>query len=69
MRENISTIVFLEKYKLVNIPFVAKQYLCLQHIKVIFAKQLNKNCGSSSVGRATAFQAVGRGFEPRLPLA
>jgi hypothetical protein len=26
------------------------------------------NCGSSSAGRATAFQAVGRGFEPRLPL-
>ncbi len=26
------------------------------------------SCGSSSVGRATAFQAVGRGFEPRLPL-
>ncbi len=25
-------------------------------------------CGSSSVGRATAFQAVGREFEPRLPL-
>ena len=24
--------------------------------------------GSSSAGRATAFQAVGRGFEPRLPL-
>lgn len=24
--------------------------------------------GSSSVGRATAFQAVGRGFEARLPL-
>ena len=24
--------------------------------------------GRSSVGRATAFQAVGRGFEPRLPL-
>src|SRR6516225_82761 len=24
--------------------------------------------GSSSVGRATASQAVGRGFEPRLPL-
>ena len=28
----------------------------------------DKKCGSSSVGRATAFQAVGRGFEPRLPL-
>ena len=26
-------------------------------------------CGSSSVGRASAFQAEGRGFEPRLPLA
>ena len=28
----------------------------------------NAKCGSSSVGRATASQAVGRGFEPRLPL-
>ena len=25
--------------------------------------------GSSSVGRAIAFQAIGRGFEPRLPLS
>ena len=25
-------------------------------------------CGSSSVGRASASQAEGRGFEPRLPL-
>ena len=25
-------------------------------------------CGSSSVDRALAFQAEGRGFEPRLPL-
>ena len=25
-------------------------------------------CGSSSVGRALAFQAKGREFEPRLPL-
>ncbi len=25
-------------------------------------------CGSSSVDRALAFQAGGRGFEPRLPL-
>ena len=25
-------------------------------------------CGSSSVDRALAFQAKGRGFEPRLPL-
>ena len=29
---------------------------------------LIRNCGSSSVGRASAFQAEGRGFEPRLPL-
>ena len=27
-----------------------------------------KVCGSSSVDRALAFQAGGRGFEPRLPL-
>ena len=27
-----------------------------------------KNCGSSSFGRAKAFQALGGGFEPRLPL-
>ena len=27
-----------------------------------------KQCGSSSVGRALAFQAKGREFEPRLPL-
>ena len=38
-------------------------YLCL------FANSLCKlNCGSSSVDRALAFQAEGRGFEPRLPL-
>ena len=33
-----------------------------------FSKFSDCLCGSSSVGRATAFQAVGRGFEPRLPL-
>ena len=34
-----------------------------------FSKNPDANtCGSSSVGRALAFQAGGRGFEPRLPL-
>jgi hypothetical protein len=33
-----------------------------------FAKSYGERCGSSSVGRAIAFQAIGRGFEPRLPL-
>ena len=28
-----------------------------------------ETCGSSSVDRALAFQAGGRGFEPRLPLS
>ena len=28
----------------------------------------NEECGSSSVDRALAFQAEGRGFESRLPL-
>ena len=27
-----------------------------------------QECGSSSFGRAIAFQAIGGGFEPRLPL-
>ncbi len=31
-----------------------------------FAKE--KYCGSSSVGRASASQAEGRGFDPHLPL-
>jgi len=29
---------------------------------------VRRACGSSSVGRAIAFQAIGREFEPRLPL-
>ena len=29
----------------------------------------DRNCGSSSVDRALAFQAKGREFEPRLPLS
>ena len=36
------------------------------HIDIL--REHNILSGSSSVGRATAFQAVGRGFEPRLPL-
>ena len=36
----------------------------------IFARHFCKDndCGSSSVDRALAFQAKGRGFESRLPL-
>ena len=36
-----------------------KHYLC---------SEKTKKCGNSSVDRALAFQAGGRGFEPRLPL-
>ena len=32
------------------------------------AAKIKDFCGSSSVDRALAFQAEGRGFEPRLPL-
>ena len=46
--------------------------LRLRWFESIFAhKQINScllSCGSSSVDRALAFQAGGRGFEPRLPL-
>ena len=34
----------------------------------ILKRNFQMNCGSSSVGRASAFKAEGRGFEPRLPL-
>ena len=38
-------------------------------LPTIFCYLVTKNnCGSSSVDRALAFQAEGRGFEPRLPL-
>ena len=39
----------------------------LRWFESIFAHH-SKRCGSSSVDRALAFQAEGRGFEPRLPL-
>lgn len=43
--------------------------ICQNHfLCVILQKQKGNICGSSSVGRALASQAGGRGFEPRLPL-
>jgi hypothetical protein len=35
-------------------------------VRILFPPQILS--GSSSVGRAIAFQAIGREFEPRLPL-
>ena len=40
-------------------------YICTHKIKRRFK---NRKCGSSSVGRASAFQAECREFDPRLPL-
>jgi hypothetical protein len=44
---------------------------CFPHSHARFTAQPDRvrSCGSSSVGRASAFQAEGRGFESRLPLA
>jgi hypothetical protein len=39
-------------------PEIRNSTFVIRHLK----------CGSSSVGRAIAFQAIGREFEPRLPL-
>ena len=39
---------------------------CIYQILFIYLHLIS--CGSSSVGRALASQAEGRGFEPRLPL-
>ena len=53
-----------QKQQTVNLPGIA-----LRRFKS-FTLHQNKafRSGSNSVGRVTAFQAVGRGFEPRLPL-
>ena len=40
----------------------------VQYTMFIFFVTLQHICGNSSVGRALASQAEGRGFEPRLPL-
>ena len=45
---------------------VVRIHSCPLSLQVKF---IQSSCGSSSVGRAIAFQAIGRGFEPRLPLA
>ena len=37
-------------------------------VRIHLRPQKKTICGSSSVGRALAFQAKGREFEPRLPL-
>jgi hypothetical protein len=42
--------------------------MCKRKLHISGFTFLHQLSGSSSVGRATAFQAVGRGFEPRLPL-
>ena len=39
--------------------------LCLRRFE---SYSLHQNCGSSSIGRVSAFQAEGCGFETRLPL-
>lgn len=54
----------------VRILLSPQKYFGFSKLFFIFAFQyiFYTKSGSSSVGRATAFQAVGRGFEPRLPL-
>ena len=47
---------------------LAHEIHCGEEFFVKFDEPPVRSGGSSSVGRATAFQAVGRGFEPRLPL-
>ncbi len=42
------------------------KYLEVERPEMISSRKITS--GSSSVGRAAAFQAAGRGFEPRLPL-
>ena len=48
---------------------VRKFFCCFMNVESkIFIPLSRKKCGCSSVGRAKASQALGRGFEPRHPL-
>ena len=42
--------------------------LCPTKVRILLSPPVLSLSGSNSVGRVTAFQAVGRGFESRLPL-
>ncbi len=48
--------------------FIKKQSKLVSK-KILFLHFDSKQCGSSSVGRVKASQALGREFEPRLPLS
>ena len=53
-----------------GIPFFKKFKIILKvYFKFLYLQSCNTdNCGNSSVGRASASQAEGRGFESRFPL-
>ena len=69
LRSSISVICSVNKYGQIpewpNGADCKSAGLRLRWFESIFA---HAHCGSSSVDRALAFQAEGRGFEPRLPL-
>ena len=53
----------------INLKINKFENLKIHFLNFQISKFLNLKCGSSSVDRALAFQAEGRGFEPRLPLS
>jgi hypothetical protein len=58
--------------KWVHKESVLLKYYCAgyndYHLLIAALVDLHINCGSSSFGRAIAFQAIGGQFEPGLPL-
>ena len=62
----------MQKFTFYNENFKAKICVYRNNALILHPQSRNaaqiKVCGSSSVDRALAFQAGGRGFEPRLPL-
>ena len=50
------------------LTFALRKQVPLSLLTLSSLETTNPKCGSSSVGRALASQAKGRGFEPRLPL-
>ena len=62
----------MQKFTFYNENFKAKICVYRNNALILYPQCRNaaqiKVCGSISVDRALAFQAGGRGFEPRLPL-
>ena len=65
MGQTVNLLVYAYGGSNPSAPTVRARFIFLNYQ---FKKEAQHNCESSSAGRAIAFQAIGREFEPRLSL-